>query len=82
VTVTAIICPNCKDTIFSRARHDFHNCSCGDVGVDGGRDYFRFAFNKQIPERVEIEIPQTDKQLYDDWNKGRDKFGIIKKNEP
>jgi hypothetical protein len=50
--------------------------------VDGGRDYFRFAFNKQIPEQVEIEIPQTNKQLYDDWNKGRDKFGIIKKNEP
>ena len=42
--VQAIVCPKCGDTLFSRARHDFRYCSCGEVAVDGGFDYVRIVY--------------------------------------
>jgi hypothetical protein len=76
--VTAIICPNCKDKIYSRARHDFRSCTCGDTCVDGGFDYLRTCFKTVPPERIELEVYATKNELYDDWNRGTNKFGIIK----
>ena len=32
----AIQCKKCLDTVESKHRHDFKQCSCGLVGVDGG----------------------------------------------
>ena len=29
----------CGDTIFSRTRHDFRSCYCGNLSVDGGPFY-------------------------------------------
>ena len=37
----AIRCNNCGDVIESKSRHDFAECSCGRVAVDGGLDYQR-----------------------------------------
>ena len=34
-------CLKCGDIIESRYRHDFVNCSCGEIFVDGGTDYCR-----------------------------------------
>lgn len=34
-------CKKCGDIIESKDRHDFEWCSCGSVGVDGGKDYLR-----------------------------------------
>jgi hypothetical protein len=34
-------CLRCGDEIVSWHRHDFVRCSCGTIGVDGGRDYLR-----------------------------------------
>ena len=34
-------CKSCGDVIFSRHRHDFVRCSCGQCAVDGGMDYLR-----------------------------------------
>lgn len=31
----------CKDVIESKYRHDFVTCSCGNISVDGGNDYFK-----------------------------------------
>jgi ribosomal protein L37AE/L43A len=76
--VTAVICPNCKDKIYSRARHDFRSCTCGDTFVDGGFDYLRTGFKTVPPERIELEVGATKNELYDDWNRGTNKFGIIK----
>jgi len=78
--VIAIICPNCNDTIFSRARHDFHWCSCKEVAIDGGFDYVRTSFKNYLPQKIELEINVTKQELYDDWNQRIDKFGIIKKS--
>lgn len=76
--VSCIICPSCKDIIYSRARHDFRWCSCKEVAVDGGQDYFKVVFNKNIPKTVKKYVEASKKELYDDWDKGLNKFGIIK----
>ena len=78
--VYAIQCPRCKDKIFSRAHHDCHHCSCGACMIDGGFEYSRVGFDPKVgePTSVEIEVKQTKQELYDDWNKSKDKYGIIK----
>lgn len=32
----AVKCDLCGDIIISRARHDYHKCSCNNVTIDGG----------------------------------------------
>lgn len=34
-------CLVCGDEIESKHRHDFMPCSCGNIFVDGGKDYIR-----------------------------------------
>jgi hypothetical protein len=34
-------CLKCGDVIESKSRHDFVYCSCEEIFVDGGQDYFR-----------------------------------------
>lgn len=77
--VNAIKCLDCGDTVFSRARHDFRWCSCKKCAIDGGFEYTKINFIIP-PEQVEIEIEQTKKELYDDWNYSINKFGLIKNN--
>ena len=78
-TVTTITCPNCRYTIFSRARHDFRSCMCKKVSIDGGFDYVRLAFDPElgVPETKQKEIPQTPMELYDDWNTRTDRYGLF-----
>lgn len=83
--VSAITCRNCGDTVFSRAIHDFRTCSCfknefnnKGVAIDGGFDYIRLCGDIDA-KLISIDIDVTKEELYDDWNKRIDKFGIIKK---
>jgi len=78
--VTAIKCPKCKDIIWSRATHDFHYCTCGNVAIDGGRDYTR-VIGDITTESFELEVLCTDQEAYHDWNHGEDKFGLIKEQK-
>lgn len=41
----SVRCLGCDDEIESTHRHDFKFCSCGDVAVDGGKDYLRHLFS-------------------------------------
>ena len=34
-------CLGCNEEIESRHRHDFVFCSCGNIAVDGGKDYLK-----------------------------------------
>lgn len=34
-------CKLCDDVIESKYRHDFVSCKCGEIFVDGGKDYLR-----------------------------------------
>lgn len=78
--INAIKCPTCGDIIFSRAQHDFHHCSCGEIFIDGGFSYVRIGYHDldHPPEQIEIDLDVTKKELFDDYNYRRDKYGTIK----
>jgi hypothetical protein len=77
VIVSAIKCNKCKDTIYSRARHDFRSCTCGAVAIDGGRDYTKVSGSEFTS--LDLDLGElTAAQLYQDWNKRIDKLGLIK----
>lgn len=79
MTVSAIKCSTCSDTIYSRVRHDFQSCSCGAISIDGGPAYTKICYSATPPEVFELDIGEvTDSDLYDDWNKRVDKYEIIK----
>jgi len=80
--IFAIKCLGCGDTIYSRARHDWHQCSCGKTFVDGGFDYMRVGWDEEVGyEHAELELDVTQEELYEDWNKGIDKYGTIRAKE-
>lgn len=76
--VYAMQCQDCGDIIYSRAGHDFRNCTCGKIFVDGGFDYCRRGFTDKPPIPVEKKIKATKQQMYDDWNNKIDKYGLIR----
>lgn len=81
--IHAYQCSECKDTVFSRARHDFRYCSCENLFCDGGQeDYFRVGATKNyhLIKHIELELEITKEELYKDWNKAEDKYGIIKES--
>ena len=66
--INAIRCKRCKEVIISTHRHDFRQCTCGQVFVDGGKDYKRRGYpggpNPYIfYEEIEFEdqLPKDDK---------------------
>lgn len=56
-------CLECNEEIVSAHRHDFRRCSCGNICVDGGKDYIRRAFRSgnyedtSVIETVDTEAP-------------------------
>lgn len=80
--VNAIKCSDCGDLIFSRARHDFHYCTCGNTAVDGGFEYTKVSHKGVMPMISKLHIDVTKQELMDDWNSGKDKFGVIKQLTP
>lgn len=47
-----IKCRKCGDIIESIDVHDFKCCSCGEVAIDGGREYLRRVGNKDDFEEL------------------------------
>lgn len=41
IVQNAVICNKCDDFIVSKNRHDFVECKCGNIFVDGGQEYLR-----------------------------------------
>jgi len=39
-------CLNCNEVVESMHRHDFVQCSCGNVAVDGGKAYLKRSVGK------------------------------------
>lgn len=82
-----IKCLKCGDIIYSRSRHDFHWCSCESCAVDGGFDYLKIVGNKENWEYTQINVlenktdDEVKKILFEDWNKGKNKYGILKNNK-
>jgi len=78
-TVYVITCTKCNTSVFSRATHDMRGCICGSIAIDGGLDYTKISFDPKMepPRPFELEVPQTMEELYQDWNIGADKYGLI-----
>ena len=47
-------CGLCGDIIESTYRHDFKECKCGEIFVDGGTDYFRRGWKTAEENHIEI----------------------------
>ena len=45
ILTNKIRCNFCQEVLESKHRHDFVQCSCGKVAVDGGKDYLRRVFD-------------------------------------
>ena len=77
----AIHCKNCDEVLYSRAQHDFRECSCGYINVDGGQHYFKYG---AIPgaefDVTEIDVDVSLNDLYDDWNEMTDNYGVAQIN--
>lgn len=41
ITKNSVRCKKCNTVIESKHRNDLVFCPCGNIGVDGGRDYIR-----------------------------------------
>lgn len=53
----AIHCSSCDETIYSVMRHHNKSCKCGSVSVDGGKDYFKYSYDKKSKfKAVRIDI--------------------------
>jgi len=90
MNIKGIICPVCKDFIYSRANHDFHYCNCKSTAVDGGYyDKIKdvLSYNRVIGNTLhdiissQIELNISYSELFNDWNKGKDIYGIMIKEE-
>lgn len=52
-----IMCPRCRDIIFSEYRHDTKYCNCGACMIDGGTDYLRYGWaNDMSKEDIQLVV--------------------------
>ena len=57
-------CDVCDEEIESTHRHDFVMCTCRNIAVDGGKDYFKRSWDKGPWHDTSItDPPLTDEQL-------------------
>lgn len=79
--INAIQCPKCKDVIFSRTRHDYRDCTCKEIAIDGGFDYVKYCYKDFVPISVPLCLEVTKTDLYNDWNHYDTKYGKMKPQE-
>jgi hypothetical protein len=76
-------CLKCGDDIYSASRHNFVQCSCGNVFVDGGMSYLRHGFeDRTFYKDTSITITNqryTALKNAIQWSKdsGRNELGLI-----
>lgn len=58
-------CNKCKDVIQSTSRHDFVECSCGAIFIDGGNEYMKAGGSKEdfIPLYVSTDKPYVPESV-------------------
>ncbi|MFA5132531.1 MAG: NADAR family protein [Candidatus Paceibacterota bacterium] len=49
-------CKKCGDVIESKYRHDFVQCKCGAIFVDGGHDYYRRGGNLEDFDEIDPSV--------------------------
>jgi len=51
-----IKCNHCGDVIESRTVHEYVECSCGMVSVDGGHEYLKRGFTNSPNDLFDLSI--------------------------
>jgi len=74
-------CRLCGDQIFSGHRHDYKECKCGAIAVDGGLDYQRWVGH--IGNIIDRSMCMSEEAINDikeavTWGQttGRNEFGV------
>jgi hypothetical protein len=65
-------CARCGTVIESKSVHDFQQCKCGAIFVDGGDEYQRCGFNKPS------DILLWDGEEFKPWNDEKLSFDYLK----
>jgi hypothetical protein len=57
IKVNKAKCLDCGDILESKHRHDYVTCTCGNLAVDGGKDYLKRNFSNysKVKELSEFE---------------------------
>lgn len=70
IVTNKLQCHKCADIIESKHGHNFVSCSCGNIAVDGGKNYLRRVGNgisdrsyTDMSETYEVEI-ETEYEKY------------------
>lgn len=61
IITNKIRCKSCNDVIESKTVHDFKRCKCGNVCVDGGKDYLRRVYSGVLPEDAYEDLSKMEK---------------------
>lgn len=56
IIINRIKCKRCKDILESNSTHDLKFCSCGAIGVDGGKDYLKRIARDTFDDIEELSI--------------------------
>ena len=54
IIVNKAKCRLCGDIIESKHRHDYVECKCGEISVDGGKDYLRRGFKDYYNNFIDL----------------------------
>lgn len=83
IVQNAASCNGCGDFIVSKHRHDFVECTCGAIAVDGGQEYLRRVGSLEkgsysdhswsLPDKLYKDCAEVVEEAMDT---GRNKFGI------
>ncbi len=84
IVQNAVICNKCDEFIVSKNRHDFVECECGNIFVDGGQEYLRRG-GPGLTDRSYIDMSWSiEDEIYREcadaaqeaMDTGRNKYGI------
>ena len=73
-------CAACGDVIYSSHRHDYVECSCGEVMVDGGNAYLRRSMSPHfIDQSLTMDVEDFGRILAytQEMYKSRNELGIL-----
>lgn len=54
IHINQVRCKRCGEAITSEHSHDLKWCKCGDVAVDGGKDYLKRLKSRAAAEFIEL----------------------------
>ncbi|MCR5704228.1 MAG: hypothetical protein K6G85_06360 [Eubacterium sp.] len=67
IVINKAKCKICGDILESTSRHDFKQCKCKSMAVDGGHDYISRAWDPQYGDKDDIieEMNEVEELNYE-----------------